>query len=334
MNRRLFRPLQMGLGLVLAVIVLAGAYSNNVNAEAANTLKVTPVRSDIEIKPGASQTVKVTVTNLTDKPIVVRPIENDFVAGDENGTPALILNEDQYAPTHSLKRFLTPLADVRIPAKNSKTIEVGVTVPSTAQAGGYFGAIRFAPASADTGGQVNLSASVASLILLTVPGDLVQQLSLTSFDIQQGGKSGTDFRTPNDLQLAVRLENKGNIQAGPFGKISVKQGDKVVYETDFNNANPKDMVLPDSARKWTVPLKNIGDFGHYTVSATFTYGTKNQTIDVSKSFWVIPQWMIITAIIAAVVLLVAIVLVVWLIVRRNSSSGRRRKMRPSGHRLR
>lgn len=295
--------------LVLNAHPAAAAESN-----AANTLKVSPVRTDIEIKPGETKTVKTTVTNLTKAPITISPIENDFVSGDERGTPALILDANTYAPTHSLKRFMAPLSNVTIPAGESKVISVVIAVPSGAQSSGYFGAIRFAPTSPDGGGQVNLSASVASLILLTVPGPVVEKLSLTDFSIQQNGKDGTNFSDGNNIQASVRFENKGNLQLGPFGKVSVKKGDSVIYDTDFNNKNPRDVILPDGARRWDIPLKNISGFGKYTVSAVFTYGQKNQTIEVTKSFWVVPNSVIVASLIGLAVL-IGLIAGIWLFFR-------------------
>ncbi len=325
-RQRVRMNLRMIVGLVLGVALLATINTSLVSAQAtANTLKVSPVRSDVQIQPGTSQTVKTTVTNLTDQPITVRPIENDFIAGDERGTPALILDENQFAPTHSLKRFMKPLADVTIPAGQAKTISVTIDVPKDAQAGGYFGAVRFAPTNPDSGGQVNLSASVASLILMTVPGPATEDLQLTSFTVQQNGKNGTFFRSPDNLQAAFRFQNKGNVQLGPFGKISVKKGDKVVYEADFNNKNPRDVILPDSARRWEVALNNIDSFGHYTVSGTLTYGQKNQSIEVNESFWVVPMAVIIGAIVG-MLLLIGIIVGVWLFLR----SYKRRVLRNHG----
>lgn len=320
--------------LTLLPVAATFLVSSHVSAQSvnnsANTLKVSPVRTDVSIEKGKSKAVEIVLTNLTDSPITVHPIENDFTAGDERGTPALILDENQYASTHSLKRFMTPLTNVTIPPNSAKTISVVITVPGDAQAGGYFGALRFAPASADGGGQVNLSASVASLILLTVPGPTVEQLDLTDFNILQDNKSGFFFNTPDGISATVRFENKGNIQLGPFGKISVKQGDKVVYETDFNNKNPRDVVLPDSARRWDIPLEKIGDFGYYTVLGTFTYGSKNQTIEVTQSFWVVPVWMIITGI---AVLLFLIGLIIFIFVFLRGSKRRRARKGLGGGRL-
>jgi hypothetical protein len=315
-KRRIQTGIQIAIAAVMVATSLVGskAFAETVN-DTTSTLKVTPVRRDVEIKPGESKTVKMTVTNLTTEAIAVRPIENDFVAGDERGTPALILDEDKYAPTHSLKRFMSPLPEVTIPAKQAKTIDVVITVPKSAQPGGYFGAVRFAPSSSTNGGQVNLNASVASLVLMTVPGKAVEKLALTDFNVQQKGVTGEMFGSPDNLQVTARFENKGGLQEGPFGKVSVRQDDKkVVYETDFNNKDPRDMVLPDSARRWDIPLKSIGAFGHYTVTATFTYGKSNQTIDVTKSFWVIPQMVIIAAIVGTLVL-IGLIVGIWMFLR-------------------
>lgn len=314
-TQRIKHNIIFGLLLVAtAVTPLVGlqsvAWADTSNTNAANTLKVTPVRTDIEIPAGTSKTVKITVSNVSNNTVVVSPIENDFIAKDESGTPALILNADQYAPTHSLKRYMSPLSNITLDAKSSKTVDVVITVPKDAHAGGYFGALRFAPASPDGGGQVNLSASVASLILMTVPGNYTEKLNLTDFNVQQNGKDGTYFQNPNNLSAAFRFENKGDVQEAPFGNISVKQGDKVVYSYDFNQQAPHDVVLPDSARRWDIPLKNIGAFGHYTVEATLTYGKKNQTVNISQSFWVVPFVVIIGGIVGLLVLIGIIVAIV------------------------
>lgn len=306
-KQRIYTGVRIFAVFVAALSVLTvNTHPVNAVESSANTLKVTPVRSDIEVRPGESKTVEVIVENTTSQEIRVKPIQNDFISGDENGTPALILDEKEFAPTHSLKRFMGKLADFTVPAKGSATVEVTLNVPKDAQAGGYFGAVRFAPSTAADGGQVNLDASVASLILLTVPGNLVESMNLTNFSIQQKGKSATFFTSPKDIEASFRFENKGNVQLAPFGKISVKKGNDVIYAKDFNQEAPRNVVLPDSARRWNVALSNIGDFGYYTVSATLTYGTKNQTVEVTKSFWVIP-WSLIIGVVVGLLALIALI---------------------------
>lgn len=330
MKRQVLKGVRSVIGFAVVALLAISVLPSNVNAQSsatANTLKVSPVRTDLEVKKGESGEVSITITNLSSSAVTVSAIENDFVQGDENGTPSIILDADEFAPTHSLKRFMVPLGNVKVAANGSTVVKVKINVPSDAQAGGYFGALRFAPTNPDGGGQVNLSASVASLILLTVPGPVEEQLNLTDFNLQQGGKAASDFRTPNDLKVAFRFENQGNIQLGPFGKISVTQGDKIVYDYDFNQNTPREVILPDGARKWEVPLENIGDFGYYTVHATFTYGSTNKTIEVERSFWVIPMAYIIAAIAAIVVLIGGIVWLIFFLKGRRKRLARRRSAR-------
>ena len=309
----------------VAVGLVATSLSSSAFAQsAANTLKVTPVRTDVQVNPGETKIVETTVSNLTGAPITVRPSANDFVAGDESGTPSLILDENQYAPSHSLKRFMQPLADITIPANSAVTVNVTITVPADATAGGYFGAVRFSPTAPDGGGQVNLSASVASIILMTVPGDVVEKLQMTDFNVQQNGRTNSIFFNDNAFELTTRFTSQSSVQLGPTGKISVKKGDKVVYETDFNNQQPQDVILPDSARRWNIPLDKIEGFGHYSVVATFSYGQSNQNIEATTSFWVIPWYVI--AIAGAILLVIIAAVVVALLIIRNK---RRRNARPS-----
>jgi hypothetical protein len=202
---------------------------------------------------------------------------------------------------------MVPLQNVTVNPGETKQVDVTITVPKTAQAGGYFGAIRFAPASNGNARNVNLSASVASLILMTVPGPTTSQLNLTNFDVQQNGSVGSNFRTPDDLSLLLRFENKGNIQEAPFGQIYVQKGKKVVYTYNFNQSDPKQTILPDSARRWEIPLKGLGKFGKYKVGGTLTYGTTNRTITVSKTVWIVPTTYIIGFVVGILLLILIIV---------------------------
>jgi hypothetical protein len=320
--------LAVATGLLAAALPpVAQAQSNT-----ANTLKVTPVRTDIQINPGESKTVQTTVSNLTGDAITVRPTSNDFVAGDESGTPSLILNENQFAPSHSLKRFMGPLNDVTIPANGTVSIDVVITVPANATPAGYFGAVRFAPSTPDSGGQVNLSPSVASIILLTVPGPVTEKLSITDFTVQQGGRSNGIFYSDTGISASVRFKSESSIQLGPIGKVSVKKGDTVVYETDFNNKTPRDVILPDSARRWDIPLEKISGFGHYTVLATYTYGQTNQTIEATESFWVIP-WLVIAIAGGVLLLIIAAIIITILTVKKRRNRNIRVNRSGGGLRL-
>jgi len=293
-----------------------------------DSLKISPLRTDISINPGESRKVTVYVQNLNPVPMTLRPINNDFVAGKaENGMPNIILDEKEFAPTHSLKRFMDPLPNVTVNPGERKAVEVTINVPKTAQAGGYFGAVRFAPALADGSGSVSVSGSVASLILLTVPGNLVENLTLKQFAVQQKGKEGNRFATNKDIDVLVRLENKGNVQVAPFGEVFVQKGKDIVYKAKINDAKPAGVILPDSVRKWTIPAEKLGSFGKYKITAVIGYGQSNKTINVEKTIWIIPTIYIVGAILALLLLIsiiFAIIMSLRAYKRRILRSTRRR----------
>jgi hypothetical protein len=322
--------------VVLLVSQLGGIASAATLSKAApqqtgtgNALKISPLRSDLTVAPGDTGSVNVTVTNLTNTTANLQPIENDFVASNENGEPALVLDSNSYAPSHSLKRFMVPLSNIAVPAGQSQTVTVKIVVPKTAQAGGYFGALRFAPATlgGPAGSGAAVGESVASLILLTVPGPTVEQLTLTDFAVEQNGGTASNFRTSSDLGVMIRFQNKGNLQEAPFGQIYVQKGKKVLYTSTFNQASPKQVILPDSARRWNVPLKGFGKFGKYTVGGTFTYGTKGQAIEITKTVWIIPTAYIL-AVVGVIVFLALVIGGTWFFLksykRKILQSSRRR----------
>ncbi len=301
-------------GAVIVQLTLSVLYIQPV---AANTLKISPVRTDLLITPGESRTVKVTISNPSPAAVVVRPVQNDFIAGDERGTPALILDETTQAPKHSLKHFMRPMGLITVPPKSSVAAEVVLEVPRSAEPGGYFGALRFVPASPTDSAQVNLNANLASIILLRVSGEVPEKLTLTDAVVQRGGMAGTVFGGGEDITLAVRVYNDSGVQLGPIGRVSVTKGSAIIYETNFNNRNRPDVILPDSARRWEVPLDQIEDFGRYTVTMLLTYGTKNQSIEVTKVFWILPMWSIILGAALLIVLCVGIAVMVYFLRKRR-----------------
>ena len=300
------------LACLLMALVPALALVGNVGAATGgNGLRVSPVRTDLTIKPGETKTVNVSVTNVTSQPATLQAVVNDFVGNpDESGNPAIILNPNEYAPNRSLKRFIGPINSFSLNPGQQKTVPVVIKVPGNAAGGGYFGAVRFGPASGNSNSNqtVNLAGSVGSLLLVKVPGDIKEQLSIASFDVRRGDSPSSFFTSNKDLTAAVRFRNLGNIQEAPFGKILLKnRSGKIISTYEVNNVNPPGNVLPDSVRKFPIPLnKKIGGFGQYKLEGNFGYGSSGQLLSASTTFYIIPTTVILifAAIVALLVFLV------------------------------
>ncbi|MGF7229410.1 MAG: WxL protein peptidoglycan domain-containing protein [Candidatus Saccharibacteria bacterium] len=282
-----------------------------------NALKVSPVRTDLTINPGSSQTIDVYVQNISNSQIDLHPVVNDFVAGtDESGTPNILLNENQSAPIRSFRKYVTPLSDFTVAANDIHDVKVTITIPKGADAGGYYGAVRFEPSSANSNKMLSLSASVGSLVLVTVPGNLTEKANIASLDVRHVDPkthkelAGSFFTSGKELAGAVRINNTGNIQVEPFGKVLLKKSGKVLASYDINNTAPRGNVLPDSVRKFEFDIsKNVGAFGKYTLEANLGYGTKGQLLTATDTFYVVPvPVMIIIAAVLVVVLFAIFVL--------------------------
>lgn len=276
-----------------------------------NGLRISPVRTDLTINPGTTQTIDVYVTNLTSAPANLQGVVDDFTAGtDESGTPAILLNGSK-APSHSLKEYVSPIGNFTLAANATKDVKVTISIPKGVAGGGYFGAVRFMPASMNSSKNVNLAASVASLVIVTVPGPVTQQLSISSFDVrrmntQTNALDGPSvfFTSNKNLNAVVRFDNTGNLQEEPFGKILLKKGDKVIGTYEINNTQPLGNVLPDSIRRFSTPLTGLSSFGKYTLEGNFGYGTTGQLLSAQTTFYILP----VSAIVFAVVVLLVIIL--------------------------
>jgi hypothetical protein len=297
-------------GLATIALIIAPQASAQQAGGSGSGLRISPVRTELTIKPGEAKSITITVQNVTSETKEFQAIINDFVAGDnEYGQPALILDADKYAPSHSLKRYIQEVPDVTIPAGQSKEVKVTVNIPRDASGGGYYGAVRFAPAGQGGANNITLSASVGSLILVKVPGTVEENLTITSFDVRKGekGVSGSAFFTTNkDLYATVRFTNQGNVHEQPFGKVTVKKGGKTLQTIEINNLDPKSNVLPDSTRRFAVKLDKVGSWGKYTVEGNFGYGTGGKLLSASSSFYVVPMALIVLGLVLLALLLLAI----------------------------
>lgn len=295
-----------------------------------NGIRVSPVRTDVTMNPGESRSITLTIQNITGASSEFQAVINDFVPKGEAGQPALILEADKYAPSHSLKRFIAKIPNVSVNKGEYKEVKAVITVPKDAAAGGYYGAVRFVTANDALNKNVTLSASVASIILVRVNGDIVENMALESLDVRNSERSNSasSFFTSNkNLYVVARFKNMGSSHEQPFGKVVLKKGDKVLQTTEINNTEVKGNVLPDSVRRFSVKLDKVGSWGKYTVEGNFGYGSTGQLISGKTSFFVFPLALIIAILVVVTAVVIAIVWLPRAIKRYNAGVVRKANRR-------
>lgn len=323
-NRGFITALAIVLGVIFSGLTsgAASALSSSASGQP-NGFTISPVINEITVSKGQTQTVPITVTNPTDAPIVAVPVVNDFIASnDETGSPRLILKNNASLPSNNFKSIVGPLHNTTIQPDQSAIINVEIVVPPGAYSGGYYGAVRFVPGNSGAKTPtIGLTASVGSLFLVTVPGNLTTKLTMVQFSAADVSGNPSSFFTNGQMSALIRLYAQGNIYTQPFGTVVVKDMfGHIISTNQFNNVSPKKSILPDSTRRFVVPLAKHKYLGYYTITASIGYGLNgqgNNLIIAKASFWYVPVWLQIVILAAVVIIVILIITIVRKIRKRR-----------------
>jgi hypothetical protein len=283
----------LGCLLILFLVVpKAGAQQTN-GLPSGSGLSISPTISEFTIKPGGAGAIKITLKNITVDNVTAKGAVNDFTSDNNTGNPKIITNTNTPGP-NSIKNFVYNLNDIPLQRGEQKNITVNLQVPKDTPPGAYYGIIRYravpAGSNAPGPGQVALTASVGTIVLITVPGNIREQVQVAGLHIYRGTKDGTFFFGPPN-KIGVEIKNFGNGFIRPFGTVEVhNMFKKTVTTYQFNNPKQLGNILPNSERVFTQNVSSIKQFGHYTATASVSWGSGSQVLTLEKSFWYIPLW--------------------------------------------
>jgi len=325
-----------------ALFVLLAAMAPAVQA-ASNGLGITP-RKDYTIKPGQQVSDTLYLDNLsTSQALNVTLKVIDFTAADQTGTPILQLNPNAPIAPWSLKSFTSLPSTVTVPAGKSTNVPFTITIPTRQGPGSYYSAIEYVATGTGGQNQVNIAASSASLIFVTVPGKATENLQLVRFgafvpnvDTQTSAFASWFFTSP-PKSVAYILHNQGNVAEQPTGSIILRNTfGKQVREIDQLNPNSQ-LALIGQTRLFTVCThagqQQVKDAtgqmvaetvcenpkltpGHYTVQLTILYGINGNTthqITATATFWYLPLWFVAVVLVG----LVVIAGIIYVVIRRH-----------------
>ncbi len=298
------------LAWLIAVVPQVSAQQNG------SGLQLSPTRTELSGNPGEQKNFTISLKNITQGPLSAQVSLNDFESDNSTGTPKILVDTNNRTP-YTLSKMVKGLRNIDLAAGETKEIKGTIDIPANASPGAYFGAVRYAivpqGASSDER-QIALNASVAHLLLVEVPGDVVQQIQIQSLLMQRNGEAGKFFVNKPD-KAALAVKNLGNGFSRPFGKVTITSGfGKQVYSYDVNNTDPRSIVLPNSSRTYTDEVGSITLPGKYTATASVAYGNGAEVVTYKSAFWYLPLWFII----ALIVLIFAALVVSYTIYRKRS----------------
>lgn len=262
---------------------LLGIFSLTYAADATTGLTISPVTNEVNAAPGDVYTGKIKVTNIGASVTEVTVSVKDFGAQDESGQPAVLTDDE--TTSYSMKSWVKLTSEkFELASKEAKDINYSITVPTTAEPGGHYGMIMFAPSaksdSSTSGSQVTVGAQIGSMILLNVSGDATTSAQVEEFSIAK------KLYSYNPADFTTRILNTGTVHVKPEGSVVVSNTfGREVAKLTINEA--KGNVLPDQIRKFENEWKYGKRFGWYTARLSLTYGGSD-TLTSSLIFFVIP----------------------------------------------
>lgn len=316
--------LVVGFVLVASLMATLGRVNAQEGQQSGSGLSISPTRSELRIQAGETGEVEISVRNVTRGAIVAKPFISDFESNDVTGEPKLITNTEKRSSA-SIANFVSGLQDIQLAAGESKNVKYKVSIPRDAAPGGYYGAVTFRAVPAEQAGldsgQVALTANLASLVLVEVPGDITEQIQISGVKVLKGEKAGSFF-TGKPNSASIQIKNNGNGFSKPFGTIVLNNmSGKEVFKYELNNATPRGNILPKTTRTFTDKIEGISKPGRYTLIANVSHGSGGEVITQKVSFWYIPVWLLVTML----VLLLAIAGGVYLLYRKQFAGRKKRR---------
>ncbi len=314
---RIFRSMTVLLLAILVVIAPLSVSAQSEEQAPGSGLQISPTRHELTVGQGNESSFKITLKNVSNGNVIAKAAVNDFESDNLTGEPKI--NPDTTNRSdRSIFPFLFDVTDVPLSKDETKEVTVGIDVPPDTSPGGYYGIVRYQAVPVDgTDGQVLLSASLGTIVLLTVPGEQTESLRIDTIAVKRNGQAGGIFFGSGPRTAALQTKNTGTSFLQPFGKVSITKGKKEVFSYEMNNTTPRGNVLPNSVRVFENGIEKVSSFGKYTITANIGFGTNSEVVTVSKSFWVIPWW-IVVVFMALVLLIVGALLVLrWRLGKRH-----------------
>jgi len=271
------------LAFIFTASVLFVLPKSEIFAQEKVGVSISPVRFELTANPGDTLQNKIKIKNPTDNIISIKVITEDFKAVGEEGHVVIDINEnEENIKVYSLKSWIriNPTEFI-LNSKEERIVDFIIEIPKNAEPGGKYGSVI--PTISSSVGEeftgATVSSGVAALVLLTVSGDVKENLIIESF-------TAPNFLEYGPIPFEIRFRNEGTVHVAPRGYITITDlmGNKV-EDIEFSQFN----VIPDAIRKIDKQLDKKWLFGKFNAMIVGSYGTSNTPLSpYIITFWVFP----------------------------------------------
>lgn len=192
---------------------------------AAGWLSISPLKHELSLNPGQTQTVSIKVTNNEQTPVTIYTSREDFTTSDDTWTPKFIKPQDQTSDTFSLSNWINIENDnITLSPWETREIRAKVTVPANWEPGWHYWAVFFSMAWANKA-QISVVQRYWVLMLVNVAWDIQINWWLNWFSIWQKDSKNIftekkDFNT-FPILFGTKFKNDWNTHLKPTWKIEL-----------------------------------------------------------------------------------------------------------------
>jgi len=289
------------ISIVIATGLIFGMLTYTYAQEGTRGLTISPLTFEFNANPGDNLENKIKVSNPTKSTISVKMEIEDFTAYGELGEVRVQEQEDE---TYSLKKWVkTSPSEFTLKPGEGRFITFAIGIPKNAEPGGKYGSV-LATITGAVGAEesgVAIAQKVGALVLLSVSGEIKEELNIKEF-------SAPKFSERGPITFTIRFENTGTIHERPRGLVTITN----IFNQEIANVEfPQQNVIPGAIRRVEAEWNEHWLWGgRYTANLVASYGSQNITISGITTFWAFP-WKI------GLVILVVLALMIYFIVRNR-----------------
>lgn len=312
--------------IAVAVFLLICFFASTPSASA---LTISPVKVEVTGDPGQTLHGELELLNEQAQVKTFYSSFENFEPSGDTGSPKFIGGGD------GLASWLGTQNSVTISTGETVKVPYTITIPASAEAGGYFSAIFWGEQdpTTQTAGEVAIGGKLGVLILLRVSGDIEEEGGVSDFTIV--GDNKLQVATP--IAFSYRFANSGGDRVVPLGDITISNmfgGQTATIPANLNEGS----VLPNSGRKFqatwgevsassssffAIAKQQLNDlhFGAYKAELAVVYGATNQSAKESIWFIIFPwQLTLVCLILVVVAILVLKKYNAWIISKSKANT--------------
>lgn len=282
-----------GVLFVLASVIGGAVLSVSVAHAQGLNVEVSPGKINRMVEPGEMLVQTFRVGNYSDSDRTFYIYAQDFTVSSTSGAPSF--DTAQVDPRYSLSQWISLPSDrVFVPAGEVRTVDVTIRVPEAAEQGGHYGAFFVQtddPSFIDQqeGSVIGSVGRIASLMLITVPGDVVEDVAVDQFQTDQK----IYWNSAPDIAFTAMLKNNGTVHAIPTGAVFLSggiafKGQNVIFNKEQGAVLPgapeRHIVEKVQLRKTSL----VPPMGKFDAQFLAKYGVGNGELAAGATFYVIP----------------------------------------------